>query len=156
VGENGVVNLKGAAAKKGDEDFSDFSFKEGTTAVLKIQDIYLQEKGKEALKKKTEVHEAPVAPKVAGGAKGKKKAGAKSAAKATKAAKSEDKPEASGEVGAKVGKILKYTPSKSAGKKEGTPQKAGGKISSKKPVSTSKKTPAMPSPGGKKSTKTTD
>lgn len=48
---------------------------------------------------------------------------------------------------------MKFTPSK--GKKEGTPQK-GGKISTKKPASTTKKTPAMPSPGGKKSTKTTD
>lgn len=46
---------------------------------------------------------------------------------------------------------MKYTPSKSAGKKE-TPQK--GKISTKRSVS--KKTPALPSPSGKQSTKTTD
>jgi hypothetical protein len=30
------VNLKGGAGKKGDEDFAEFSFKEGNTAVLKI------------------------------------------------------------------------------------------------------------------------
>jgi hypothetical protein len=46
---------------------------------------------------------------------------------------------------------LKYTPSKSAGKKD-TPQK--GKASTKRSVS--KKTPALPSPSGKQSTKTTD
>ena len=119
VSENGVVSIRAGTGKKGEDDFSDFAFKEGTTAVLKIQDIYLQEKGKEALKKKTESAEVPAAAKVAGGAKGKKKAASKSAGKAAKAApKSEEKPEA--EVSAKVGKILKYTPSKSAGKKEGT------------------------------------
>ena len=47
---------------------------------------------------------------------------------------------------------MKYTPSKSSGKKD-TPLK--GKISTKKSVG-KKHTPAMPSPGGKKSTKTTD
>jgi hypothetical protein len=37
VSEKGVVSLKG---KKGDEEFDDFSFKEGNTAVLKVSDIY--------------------------------------------------------------------------------------------------------------------
>lgn len=59
--------------------------------------------------------------------------------------------ESAGESRKTVEKILKYTPSKSAGKKE-TPQK--GKISTKRSVS--KKTPALPSPSGKQSTKTTD
>jgi len=48
------VNLKGGAGKKGDEEFSDFTFREGTTQVLKLQDIYIQEKGKDALKKVTD------------------------------------------------------------------------------------------------------
>jgi hypothetical protein len=88
---------------------------------LKIQDIYLQEKGKDALKKKTEKEETAAAPKVAGGVKGKKKAQSKSAAKAAKAAKgtvavsgkkSAEKTAAAGEVSKSVDKILKYTPSK--------------------------------------------
>ena len=37
-----------AGAGKGDE-FADFAFKEGNTATLKIQDIFVQEKGKDAL-----------------------------------------------------------------------------------------------------------
>lgn len=103
----------------------------------------MTEKGKDALKKLTEHGEGHA--KVKGGAKGKKKA----AAKKGKAAK---KSVESAEVRKSVDKIIKYTPSKSAGKKE-TPQKVG-KVSAKRSVS--KKTPAMPSPGGKKSTRTTD
>lgn len=41
VEEKGVVNLKGGAAKKGDEEFADFGFKEGNTQVIKMQDIYI-------------------------------------------------------------------------------------------------------------------
>jgi len=138
------VNIKG---DKG--DFSDFAFKEGTTNTVSLQDIFVQEKGKDALKKRSE-EAAHSAPKVKGGAKGKKKAASKSAAKKGAAKKSA---EPSGEVRKSVDKLLKYTPSKSAGKKEGTPQK--GKASAAK-RSVSKKTPSMPSPGGKKSTRTTD
>lgn len=54
---------------------------------------------------------------------------------------------------------MKYTPGKSSSRKE-TPQKAAsvGKTSAAKRSTTGgkKQTPAMPSPGGKKSTKTTD
>lgn len=45
--EGGIVK---AGAAKG-EEFADFPFKEGTTAVLKLQDIFAQEKGKDALKR---------------------------------------------------------------------------------------------------------
>jgi hypothetical protein len=31
VEERGVVNFKGASGKKGDDEFNDFAFKEGTT-----------------------------------------------------------------------------------------------------------------------------
>jgi len=133
---------------KGDKgDFSDYSFKEGNTAVVKLQDIFLQEKGPSALKKlqETETHGSA---KVAGGAKRKGKAAHKKAHKAGK--KSTD---AAGEVRKSVDKVLKYTPSKSAAKKD-TPQKHAGKVSAKKSVS--KRTPSMPSPGGKKSKRTTD
>jgi hypothetical protein len=34
--EGGIVNFKGGASKKGDEEFNDFSFKEGNTQVLKL------------------------------------------------------------------------------------------------------------------------
>ena len=142
-----------SGASKGDE-FVDFSFKEGNTAVLKIQDIFVQEKGKDALKK---VQEDQAAPKVKGGVKGKKKAASKSAAKKTvkKAAESAD-------VRKSVDKIVKYTPNKPSSRKE-TPQKsqsvpaAGGKTSAKRTATGQKKSlPANPSPSGKKSTKTTD
>ena len=153
VEDKGVVNLKGASGKKGDDEFTDYTFKEGTTQVLKMQDIFTQEKGKDALKKMTEP-ETSAAPRVKGGAKGKKKAASKSAAKAAKGKKGE---ESTGEVRQSVDKILKYTPSKSAGKKEATPTKEKGKVSAKKSTTLGKKaTPAMPSPSGKKSTKTTD
>lgn len=85
--------------------------------------------------------ESTAAPRV-GGAKGKKKAASKAAKKGKKGAS---------EVKTSVEKIVSYTPGK--GKKE-TPQK--GKVSAKKTISAKKGTPAMPSPGGKKSTKTTD
>lgn len=135
---------------KGDKggDFSDFSFKEGNTQVVKLQDIFIQEKGKDALKRLSDAdHAQSSAPRVKGGAKGKKKAASKKGSKATA--------EKSGEVAKRVDKIVKYTPSKSSEKKTGsTPQKSG-KISARR--STSKKhTPAMPSPGGRKSANTTD
>lgn len=146
--EGGIVK---AGSGKGDE-FAEFSFKEGNTAVLSLKDIFVQEKGKEAA-----AAAAPAGvPKVKGGAKGKGKAASKSAGKAGKAA---GKKSAEGaEVRKSVEKLVKYTPSKSAAKKE-TPQKAAsaGKASAaKKSVGGKKQTPAMPSPGGKKSTKTTD
>ena len=135
--EGGIVK---ASSAKGD-DFAEFSFKEGTTAVVALKDIYVQEHGAAA-----KAPEAAGVPKVKGG-KAAAKAASKSAGKAKKAAgkKSTDKT---------VEKVLKYTPSKSAAKKE-TPQK--GASSAKKSTTGGKKqTPAMPSPGGKKSTKTTD
>lgn len=146
-GKKAKVESQGVVGIKGDKgDFSDFSFKEGTTQTVKLQDIFIQEKGKDALKKLNDTEAHPVA-KVKGGAKGKKKAASKGKAKTGK------KSVESAEVRKQTDKILKYTPSKSAGKKEGTPQK--GKASAAK-RSVSKKTPSMPSPGGKKSTRTTD
>lgn len=136
--EGGIVK---ASSAKGD-DFAEFSFKEGTTAVVALKDIYVQEHGAAA-----KAPEAAGVPKVKGG-KAAAKAASKSAGKAKKAAagkKSTDKT---------VEKVLKYTPSKSAGKKE-TPQK-GGSSAKKSTTGGKKQTPAMPSPGGKKSTKTTD
>ena len=41
VEEKGVVNLKGTAGKKGDDEFSDFTFKEGNTPVLNMKDIFI-------------------------------------------------------------------------------------------------------------------
>jgi len=137
--EGGVVR---ASTSKGD-DFSDFSFKEGSTAVLSLKDIFVQEKGKDAAARVAEG-----VPKVKT-VKGGKKAASKSAAKEKKGAK---KSTEGAEVKKTVEKVLKYTPSKSAGKKE-TPQKASAKKST---TGGKKHTPAMPSPGGKKSTKTTD
>lgn len=103
------------------------------------------------MKKKTEKEESHAAPKVAGGAKGKKKAASKSAAKAQKVAgkKSVD---SAREAKKTIEKVLKYTPSK--GKTAETPKKVG-KVSTKRSVS--KKTPAMASPSqGSKDLKTTD
>ena len=132
----GIVKI---GSGKGD-DFSDFSFKEGTTATLSLKDIFVQEKGKDASPAK----DTTAVPKVKGGAKGKGKAAKKSAEKKAVAGASKS-----------AEKVLKYTPSKSVAKKE-TPQKgAAGKVSAKKSVG-KKATPAMPSPGGKKSIKTTD
>jgi hypothetical protein len=137
--EGGIVR---AGTGKG-EDFSEFSFKEGNTAVVSLKDIYVQEKGKDGAK----AEPAAAVPKVKGGAKGKGKAASKSAAKAA----------AGGEVRKSVDKVIKYTPSKSQSKKE-TPQKAGKvSTSAKKSTTGGKKAPpAHPSPSGKKSTKTTD
>lgn len=161
--EGGIVK---AGASKGDE-FAEFSFKEGNTAVLKLQEIFVQEKGKDALKK-LEAHQAAEAgaattsatttaqPKVKGGAKNKKKAVSKSAAKTVKSAKKAD---VSASVAKSVDKVLKYTPNKSSSRKE-TPQKTAsvGKQSAAKRSTTGgkKQTPALPSPGGKQSTRTTD
>jgi hypothetical protein len=142
-----------AGASKGD-DFAEFSFKEGTTAVLSLKEILVQEKGAVS----TKAEPAAAVPKVKGGAKGKGKAVAK-AGKAEKKAAGKKSAEGA-DVRKNVEKVIKYTPSKQAAKKE-TPQKAGaavvGKQSAKKSAAGAKKqTPAMPSPGGKKSTKTTD
>jgi hypothetical protein len=150
--EGGIVK---AGASKGD-DFAEFSFKEGTTPVLSIRDIFVQEKGKDAVAVKPE---PTTAIKVKGGAKGKGKAASKSVAKAEKKAATKKSTEGA-EVKKTVEKVIKYTPSKTAPAKKDTPQKAGapvGKQSAKKSTTGGKKqTPAMPSPGGKKSTKTTD
>ncbi|CDW85312.1 UNKNOWN [Stylonychia lemnae] len=154
--DGGIVKT---GASKGDE-FADFSFKEGSTAVLKIQDIFVQEKGKDALKRiqDAQVDSVQAQPKVKGGAKGKKKAATKSATKKTVAAK---KTAESADVRKSVDKIVKYTPNKPSSRKE-TPQKsqsapAAGKSSAKRTTTGSKtKIPANPSPSGKKSTKTTD
>lgn len=126
------------------EEFTDFTFKEGNTETLKIQDIFVLEKG--ALKK--EVTEG-AKPSVKGGAKGGKKAASKSSKKGSV------KKETSASGAKSVDKILKYT-GKSSSKKE-TPQKTAptGKVSAKRPAG-KKQTPALPSPGGKQSTKTTD
>lgn len=144
--DGGIVKT---GAGKGDE-FSDFSFKEGNTATVKIQDIFVQEKGQAALKKLQDQAE-PTAPRVKG-AKGKKKAASKSAKKATAGKK-----DVSASAAKSVDKIIKYTPNKSSSKKE-TPQKTApaGKVSAKRPAGAKKQTPAMPSPGGKQSTKTTE
>lgn len=144
--EGGIVK---ASAAKG-EDFGEFSFKEGTTAVVSLRDIYVQEKGS-----------APKAaaagvPAVKGGAKGKAKAASKSAKKAAAGGK---KSAEGAEVRKSVDKIAKYTPSKSASAKKETPQKTAapaGKVSAAKKSTTGGKKAAHPSPSGKKSTKTTD
>ena len=81
VEERGVVSLKG---DKGG-DFTDFTFKEGTTQTVKLQDIFIQEKGKDALKKLSEQdHLTHAAPRVKGG-KRAKKAASKGKGKQTKA-----------------------------------------------------------------------
>lgn len=103
-----------SGSAKGDE-FADFSFKEGNTAVLRLQDIFVQEKGKDALKR-LEEQPAPAQPKVKGGAKGKKKAASKSAAKEKKTIGK--KAAESADVRKSVDKILKYTPNKSSSRKE--------------------------------------
>ena len=139
--EGGIVK---ASTAKG-EDFSDFSFKEGNTAVVSLKEIFVQEKGKDAGK----VAETGAAPKVKT-VKGSKKASSKSAAKAQKGAK---KSAEGAEVKKTVEKVLKYTPSKGISARKETPQKASAKKST---TGGKKQTPAMPSPGGKKSTKTTD
>ena len=123
--DQGIVK---ASNSKGDE-FAEFSFKEGSSPFMKLKEIYIQEKGKDALKK----IESEGAPTVKG-AKGKKKALDKSK-KGVKGS---------------IDKVLKYTPNKPGSKKE-TPQKAGGKL--KKSTTGGKKasnTPGLPSPGGAK------
>ena len=111
--EGGIVK---AGTGKG-EEFAEFSFKEGNTPVLKLQEIFVQEKGKDALKKLE--HQEPVAtaaPKIKGGAKGKKKAASKSAAREKKAAGK--KSTETSEVRKSVDKVLKYTPNKPSSRKE--------------------------------------
>lgn len=149
IEEKGVVNMKGGASKKGDDEFTDFHFKEGHTACVKMADIFVHEKGQAAFKKMNEPDRSGAA-KVKGGVKGKKKAASKGKAKSASAGKKS----AEKEVKQNVAKIMKFTPSK--GKRAGTP--GAGKVSAaRKSASHGKKqTPAMPSPGGKKSTQTTD
>lgn len=143
-GKKVSVESKGVVALKGDKngDFADFQFKEGTTDTVKLQNIFIQEKGKDQLKRLSESDHG--AAKVKGGAKGKKKAASKAKAKGRS---DQD------DVKKRTSKIMKFTPSKSQGKKEGTPSK--GKVSAKKSLN-KKGSNTMPSPGGKKSTKTTD
>lgn len=140
VEAQGVVTLKG-----GDKDFGDYTFKEGNTSTLRLQDIFVQENQhlmrKDELKK---LDEGAGTARVKSTSKGKKKTAASKAKKPVK--KSAD----AADVRKQVTKILKYTPSKSVGKKDNTPQK--GKASTKR---LSSRTP-MASPGGKKSTRTTD
>ena len=136
--EGGIVK---ASTAKGD-DFAEFSFKEGNTPVVSLKDIFVQEKGAAAAK----TAETGAAPKVKG-VKGAKKAASKAGKKGSAKKSAEG-----AEVKKTVEKVLKYTPSKSAGKKE-TPSKTSAKKST---TGGKKQTPAMPSPGGKKSTKTTD
>jgi hypothetical protein len=137
---DGVVR---ATTAKGDE-FSDFSFKEGHTTVLSNKEIYVLEKGKDALRRD---NEQPTAAAKAKGVKGKKKAASKSATKVVRATRVSAEPKSSE-------RVLKYTPSKARGE---TPKKAApvGKASAKKSVS-KKRTPAMASPSGQKQTRTTD
>ena len=112
------------------EDFTDFGFKEGHTATMAMKDVFIQEKGADALKKR----EAPAA-KVKG---------------ASKVKKGKARSESPGSIRKKASKILKYSPKKD----EDTPK---GKASAKKSA-TKGKSSAMPTPaGGKKSQpKTTD
>lgn len=150
VDQQGVLNTK-PSGKKGDDEFNDFTFKEGNTPVLKLQDIFIQEKGKDALAKRSEQESAGQV-RVKGGAKGKKKASSKAAAKTLKAGKKSV--ESAGEVKKTAEKIAKYTPTKQAGKKD-SPSK--GKVSTKRSTSQgAKKLPVLPSPGKKSAAKTTD
>lgn len=118
---------------------SDYTFKDGSSKVEKLQDIYVMEHGKQALAKLSSKEDAS-APKVKGGVKRVKKAAAKAAAKGD-----------SSQVGKVVSKVIKYSPSK--GKRD-TPKATLAKRSA---VGLKKQTPALPSPGGKKSApQTTD
>lgn len=141
----GVVAIK-AGGKKGDDEFADYPFKEGNTAVTSMQAIAEQEKGKGYGKKPAASSSQP---KVTGGAKGKKKAASKS--KGKKAASSDEAPE----VRARVGKVLMYTPNKTVIATKNTPSKGKSSAAGKKSTSGKKATPTMPSPGGKDSKKRT-
>lgn len=139
---NGILSLK-AGGKKGDDSFTDFSFKEGNTATVPLKDIFVQEKGQAAYKKITEPSAPAAAAKVAGGAKNKKKAAAKGAKKRPESAGNPDK------VRNTLAKVINYKLSKTAEKN--TPK--GGKASAARKT----KSPAMPTPSGKKSQgRTTD
>lgn len=121
VDSNGIVSLK--SGKKGEDDeFTDFTFKEGNTKTVSMKEIFAQEKGKDALKS----HGHSSAPKVKGG-----KTKSKSAKKSVK--KGGDSVRKNAE------KILSHSPA-----------------ASKKKATSKKHTPAMPTPGGKKSKRTTD
>lgn len=97
-----------------------------------MKDIFIQEKGADALKKR----EQPAAKVKAGGSKAKKAA--------------KGRTESPGAARKKASKILKYSPKK----EDETPKKAG-KASAKKSVG-KRGSSAMPTPAGTKSTKTSD
>ena len=125
----GKVESQGVVAGgKGD----DLNFKDGTTATLSISDIAERER-KSSAKKSASVGGV----RVKGGVSAKRAAKSGSKVKKASAKKSD--------VGKTVEKVLKVSDKKVAPK---------GKQSAKRSVS--KKTPALPSPGGKKSTHTTD
>jgi len=134
-----IFSLK--PGKKNDEDFTDFTFKEGNTAVVPLKDIYIDEKGKDTFNKKFGDKKASSvsAPKVKGGVKRKAKMSAKAKGKAA----------TPGEIRQKVGKVLKYTPSKTLITTRDSPSKGKASTAGKKSTSGKKYTPAMPSPGGK-------
>lgn len=107
-GKNGTVTIK-----------SDAGFKEGSTHSVELKDIFVQEKGAQALKKRDE-NTASSAPKVSGG---KNKRAAKSASKKSNSS-------------SEVKKVLKFTPKKDgknsnkasvAGKKHTMPSPHGKK-----------------------------
>jgi hypothetical protein len=118
---------------------SDYTFKDGNTKVESLKDVYVMEHGKQALAKLSSKEEA-AAPKVKGGVKRTKKAAAKAAGKA-----------GASNVGKVVSKVMKYSPTKA---KRDTPK---GTLAKRSAVGLKKQTPALPSPGGKKSApQTTD
>jgi hypothetical protein len=92
---------------------------------------------------------------VKGGNKRTKKAASKADAKASRAGKKSV--ESAVDVKKTADKIAKYTPSKSVEKKV-TPVKGGktAKVAKRSVTGTKKQAPVLPSPSGKKSTKTTD
>lgn len=131
LGAKGSVAQHGVVAGgKGD----DLGIKEGTTATVSIADIAAKER-KGSVKKSASTGGV----RVKGGAAGKR--GAKAASKSAKKASAKKS-----EARTTVDKVLKYSDKKASTSK--------GKQSAKRSVS--KKTPALPSPGGKKSQHTTD
>jgi hypothetical protein len=131
--KKGRLDASGVVAGKD----SDYSFKDGNTKVEKLQDIYVMEHGKQALAKLSH-REQEAAPKVKGGVKRVKKAASKAARGASN-------------VGKVVSKVIKYSPAKA---KKDTPK---GTLAKRSAVGMKKQTPALPSPGGKKSApQTTD
>jgi len=133
-----VDNSSIVSLGKGD-DFDSYDFKEGKSATMRMADIYKQDKGTDF--RRSESSGAKVS--VKGGSKRSSKASSKKAAA---------KKPAAGKVAESTEKIMKFTPAK-----EKTPAKGKSSSAAKKSVAGGKgKTPTMPSPGGKKSTRTTD